>query len=178
METEPMLLEPARLRWPLILFGVITIGVGAFFIAEPHETLKVLAVIAGIFLLIDGCLALIGAIAGVGDSRGLLAVLGVLSIIAGLILIKKPSGSLIVFTLILGVWFVVAGAARLVAAFSMEGSRGAYILTAVVDLIAGIVILSWPGLGLATLAVIIGILLVLRGILFIVGGFALRRLAA
>ena len=37
-------------------------------------------------------------------------------------------------------------------------------------------ILSWPDLGLATLAVIIGIVLILRGILFIVAGWQLHKL--
>ena len=43
-------------------------------------------------------------------------------------------------------------------------------------LIAGIVILSWPDLGLSTLAVIIGIVLILRGVFFIVSGWQLHKL--
>jgi uncharacterized membrane protein HdeD (DUF308 family) len=38
------------------------------------------------------------------------------------------------------------------------------------------VILSWPDLGLSTLAVIIGIVLILRGALFIVSGWQLHKL--
>jgi hypothetical protein len=53
-----------------------------------------------------------------GEGRGLLALVGVLSAIAGLILIKKPFETLVVFTLILGVWFVVAGIVRIVSAFA------------------------------------------------------------
>ena len=43
-------------------------------------------------------------------------------------------------------------------------------------MIAGIVILSWPDLGLSTLAVIIGIVLIARGALFIVAGWQLHNL--
>ena len=43
-------------------------------------------------------------------------------------------------------------------------------------MIAGIVILSWPDLGLATLAVIIGVVLILRGALFILAGWQLHKL--
>ena len=43
-------------------------------------------------------------------------------------------------------------------------------------MIAGIVILSWPGISVATLAVIIGIVLIVRGTLFFVAGWELRRL--
>ena len=178
IETSPNADSEKVLVWPFIVFGLLTAGLGLFFVISPHETLEVFTVIVGIFLLVDGVLAVIGAIVGVGESRGLLAVVGVLSAIAGLVLIKKPFDTLVFFTLIVGVWFIVAAAVRFVAAFSIQGSRAAYIVTALLDLVAGIVILSWPELGLATLAVIIGIVLIIRGALFIFAGVLLKRLAA
>ena len=66
-----------RLSWPLVLFGVATLGVGIFFVASPHETLTVFVRIAGIFLLVDGLLAIVGSIFGRGEGRGLLALVGV-----------------------------------------------------------------------------------------------------
>ena len=164
------------LWWLLVLFGVVTLGVGIFFVVSPHETLSTFTVIAGIFLLVDGVLAIFGSIFGRGEGRGLLALIGVLSAIAGLVLIKKPFDTLVVFTLIIGVWFVVAGVVRFVIAFASPEGRGGNIVIAILDVIAGIVILSWPDLGLATLAVIIGIVLIVRGILFIVAGWQLHKL--
>jgi len=165
-----------RLWWLLVLFGVVTLGVGVFFVASPHETLSTFTAIAGIFLLVDGLLAIFVSIVSQGDSRGLFALVGVLSAIAGLVLIKKPFDTLIVFTLIVGVWFVVAGAVRFVSAFAESEGRAGTIALALLDLIAGIVILAWPGLGLATLAVILGLVLIFRGILFIYAGITLHRL--
>ena len=154
----------------------MTCGVGVFFVVSPHETLSTFTVIAGIFLLVDGVLALFGSIFGEGEGRGLLALIGVLSAIAGLVLIKKPFDTLVVFTLIFGVWFVVAGIVRFVVALASPEGRGWNLFTAILDVIAGIVILSWPDLGLATLAVIIGIVLIVRGALFIVAGWQLHKL--
>ena len=164
------------LWWLPALFGVVTRGVGVFFVVSPHETLSTFTVIAGIFLLVDGVLAIFGSIFGKGEGRGLLAIIGVLSAIAGLVLIKKPFDTLVVFTLIIGVWFVVAGVVRFVAALASPEGRGGNIVTAILDVIAGIVILSWPDLGLSTLAVIIGIVLIVRGALFIVAGWQLHKL--
>ena len=155
-----------------MLFGVVTLGVGLFFVVSPHETLSTFTVIAGIFLLVDGVLAIFASIFAKGDGRGLLALIGVLSAIAGLVLIKKPFDTLVVFTLIVGVWFVVAGIVRFVAALASPEGRGGNIVTAILDLIAGIVILSWPDLGLSTVAVIIGIVLICAACLH------RRRLAA
>jgi uncharacterized membrane protein HdeD (DUF308 family) len=166
----------ASLWWLLMLFGVVVLGVGIFFVASPHETLTTFTVIAGILLLIDGVLAIVASIFGRGEGRGLLALVGALSAIAGLVLIKKPFDTLVVFTLIVGVWFVVAGVVRFVAALGEPEGRAGNIVIAILDLIAGIVILSWPSLGLATLAVIIGIVLIFRGALFIGAGWELHRL--
>jgi len=167
-----------NLWWLAALVGVVTFGVGLFLVISPHETLKVLTVIAGVLLLVDGTFALLGALVGSGvENRGFLAMVGVLSIIAGLVLVKKPFHTLVVLTLIVGIWFVVAGAVRLVSAFSMQGSKVASILAAAVELIAGVLILSWPELGLATFAVIVGIVMMLRGLLLVYAGWLLHKLS-
>ena len=162
--------------WLYVLFGVVTLGVGVFFVVSPHETLSTFTVIAGIFLLVDGVLAIVGSIFGKGEGRGLLALIGVLGAIAGLVLIKKPFDTLVAFTLIVGIWFVVAGIVRFVVALGEPEGRGGNIITAIFDLLAGIVILAWPDLGLSTLAVIIGIVLIVRGALFILAGWQLHKL--
>ena len=168
--------DPTVLSWFLIGVGVLTLAVGVFFVASPDETLKVFTVLGGILLLVDGLLAIIGALVGVSESRGLLAMVGVLSLIAGLVLIKKPFQTLLVLVVILGVWLVVAGIATFVSAFSRREGRGANILVAIVDVIAGIVILSWPKPSLSTLAVIFGIVLIIRGALFVYAGWLARKL--
>ena len=165
------------LSWFLIVVGVVTLGVGVFFVASPHETLKVFTVIGGILLLIDGLLAIIAALVGVSESRGLLAMVGVLSVIAGVVLIKKPFQTLLVLVVILGIWLVVVGIARFVSAFSRREGRGINIFVAIIDVIAGIVILSWPKPSLATLAVIFGIVLIIRGALFVYAGWLARKLS-
>jgi uncharacterized membrane protein HdeD (DUF308 family) len=54
--------------------------------------------------------------------------------------------------------------------------RGWGLLSAVVDLILGVLILSWPDESLVTLAVLFGISLIFRGIVALVGAVQLRRL--
>jgi len=165
------------LWWLFALFGVLTLGVGIFLIFSPHETLRVFTMIAGIFLLVDGVIALSRSVFGESANRGLLALVGVLSAIAGLVLIKKPFETLVVFALIIGIWFVVAGVVRFVASFALVEGRGLNIVVALIDVVAGAVILAWPELSLATLAVIFGIVLVVRGLLLTYVGFQLRHVS-
>jgi uncharacterized membrane protein HdeD (DUF308 family) len=183
LETPTMTDYPAEdlrpvtsLWWLLLLFGVAVLGLGIFFVASPSETLTTISVIVGIFLLVDGVIAVAAAIFGKGEGRGTIAMVGVLSAIAGLILIKHPFHTLIIFTLIVGIWFVVAGVVRFVSAFSVHEGRGGNIAIALLDVIAGIVLLAWPDLGLKTVAIIIGVVLIVRGILFIVAGLQMRTL--
>src|SRR5262245_267632 len=173
MTTEPgqELREASSLWWVPALFGLAALGVGLFLVFSPHETLSTFTVIIGIFLLVDGVIAIFGSVFGKVEGRGLLALIGVLSAIAGLVLIKKPFDTLVVFAIIVGIWFVVAGIVRFVVALAEPYRRGANIFVALVDLAIGIAILAWPDLGLATFAVIVGIGLILRGLLFVYAGW-------
>lgn len=164
----------STLWWLLVLLGLISIGVGVFFVASPHESLATFTVIAGIVLLIDGAMAITASIFGQGEGRGLLALLGILGLIAGVVLIKHPFSALVVFVLVLGIWLIAAGLVRLIAAFADREARGANIALALIDTVAGIVILAWPDVSLATLAAIIGIVLIIRGIANIYAGFELH----
>ncbi len=163
------------LWWLLVLVGLAAVGVGIFFVASPHESLSTFTVVVGIFLLLDAVLSIAASIFGHGEGRGLLAMIGVLSAIAGLILIKHPFDTLVVFTVIIGVWLVVAGVVRFVASFSTSAGRGASIALALFDILAGAAILAWPDLGLSTLAVLIGIVLIVRGFILIASGWDARK---
>jgi uncharacterized membrane protein HdeD (DUF308 family) len=173
---EDSVLGASSLWWVLTLFGLVSLGVGVFFVFSPHETLRVFTIIAGIFVLVDGVLAVVNSIFGEPESRGLLALVGVISAVAGLVLIKEPFGSLVVLAVIVGIWFIIAGGVRFVTVFTMRGSRAATIFVALLDVIAGVIILSWPQIGLATLAIIVGVVLILRGLLFTWAGLQLRAL--
>lgn len=169
--------ELRHLWWLFVLFGVLTLGAGIVVLVWPDISLATLAVVVGIFLLVDGVFDVIGSITGEGEQgRGLLALLGALSIIAGLVMVKKPFETLTVFVIILGAWFVVAGVVRFVSAFASDEGRGTLIAVGILDVVAGIVVLSWPELGIATMAVIAGIVLIIRGLAFVYGGWQIRKL--
>jgi uncharacterized membrane protein HdeD (DUF308 family) len=174
VSTDESFVSVQRLWWLFVIYGLAALGIGIFFVISPHETLSVFTVIAGIVLLVDGVIAVIRSITGELENRGLLALVGVISVVAGLVLIKHPFNSLVVLALIIGLWFVIVGGIRFVAAFAEREDRLANVLLSLLDVVIGIVILSWPEIGLATIAVIVGIGLIIRGGLFVVAGFELR----
>jgi uncharacterized membrane protein HdeD (DUF308 family) len=166
------------LSWAVLFAGLLTFALGVFLVIDPEETLKVVTTILGIFLLIDGAIALVAAIFGRVESRAMLGVVGVVAAIAGLILIKKPSETIELFVLVLGVWLVVAGIARFLIAFGVgKAERSGSFGLAAFDLIAGIVILAWPGPSVKTLCIIVGIVFIVRGLIYLWAGWQLHKIA-
>ena len=78
--------------------------------------------------------------------------------------------------LIIGIWLVAAGIIRLVRSLVL-GISFWQVVVAAVEVVAGIVIVSDPHIGYATLAVLTGIWLILNGIATIALGLTVRRLA-
>jgi uncharacterized membrane protein HdeD (DUF308 family) len=175
-------LEPDELRaltwgwWLALLIGVLSVVVGIIVILKPSNSLSTLAVIFGIFILIDGIVEIVAAIAGDTESRGLLAVIGTLSVIAGVLLIRHPLGGVRAVALLLGIWLIAAGVVRLIGAFAYPGHRIWRIFVALVLGVFGIVIVSEPHIGYATLALISGICFILYGVGMVAVGWALHAI--
>jgi uncharacterized membrane protein HdeD (DUF308 family) len=164
----------------LIVAGVLGVIAGILALVYPDITLLALALIAGINLMVLGILALIDAFAGERDTtaRVLAAIMGVLGIIAGLVVIRRPAESLLAIVIILGVWLVVSGIVDFVRAFAELEGRALRLGIALVDIIVGAFVLALPKLSLGTLAILIGIAFLIRGVVSIVRGIGLRRAAA
>jgi uncharacterized membrane protein HdeD (DUF308 family) len=160
--------------WLLLVAGLLGIVAGIVVLVEPAISLVTLAVVAGIFLLVDAIFEIAAAIAGSVPGRGMLALLGVLSAIVGVLLIRHPIGGVVAIALLLGLWLITIGVVRAMAAFEVHERRGWNVLLAAFEVIAGIVIVSSPDIGVATLAVLVGISFIVRGVGMCMVAWALR----
>jgi len=174
-EPPDALKELSRAWWLLLVLGLMCLAAGVVVLVQPDISLATLAVIAGIFLLVDGIYDVIVAIAERGEGRGLVAMIGVLSAIAGIILIRHPFGSVVALALLVGIWLVCIGVVRLVRAFEVPAGRGWNVFVALIEIVAGIVIVAVPDIGVATLALLVGIAFVLRGVGLCVAAWVLRQ---
>jgi len=163
----------------LIVAGVLGVIAGVLALAYPDITLLALALIAGINLMLLGILALIDSFGGDRDAgdRVLAGVIGILGLIAGLVVIRRPGESLLALVVIIGVWLVVTGIVDFIRAFSRLENRALRLLAALVDVILGILILALPKLSLGTLAILVGLAFLIRGVVAVVSGIGLRRAA-
>jgi uncharacterized membrane protein HdeD (DUF308 family) len=166
----------AGLWWLTAGIGLLSIIAGIVVLIKPGGSLKTIAVITGVFILIDGIFALLAALSHSTASRGLAALIGALDLVVGVFLIRDPVRGVLVIALFVGIWLIATGALRFVLAFEFQGDRVWRLLVAAVEMIAGIAIVVWPKVGLATLALLIGLSLIVNGISFTALGFALRSI--
>jgi uncharacterized membrane protein HdeD (DUF308 family) len=149
--------------WLVLLVGLFSLVAGVIIIFKPGDSLATLAVIAGIFLLIDGILELIGSFMRRTANRGLAALIGVITAIVGVLLIRHPIGGVTAIALLIGIWLIAVGVIRFATAFEEE-HRGWHALAGALELIAGIVIVAVPSIGYTTLAILVGIGFIVNGI--------------
>ena len=168
--------EIGRNWWLFVVLGVICVVVGIMAMVWPDITLLTLGIFAGIFLMIAALMEIIDAIFGDPGGRALSALLGVITLIAGVICFRRPGESLLAIVIVIGIYLIAEGVFRIVRALGSEGRRWWGVGIGALDTVVGIVILSWPELGLATLAIFFAISMLVRGIVTIVIGFKLRSL--
>ena len=167
--------------WLFPIIGVLSLIAGVIILFKPSESLATLAVIAGIFLLLDGILELADSLMRSTPNRGLVALIGVLSAIAGVLLIRHPIGGVAAVALLIGIWLIAVGVIRFATAFEEYENRIWHVLAGVIEVIAGVVIVANPDIGFATLALLVGIAFIVNGIGMLALGWnvhALRRPAA
>jgi uncharacterized membrane protein HdeD (DUF308 family) len=178
--TPDPLVEVHSATWIVIAAGVISIVAGLLAIVYPDITLLALAIFAGIDLIVMSLVSLVDAFSPHldGGSRALSAVLGLLGLVAGLVVLRRPGETLLALLLVLGIWLVVSGAVDFVRALATLDQRALRMLVALGQIALGVLVLSLPDLSLRTVAVLAGIGFVIRGALAVYLGWQLRRATA
>ncbi len=173
--------EP-RLAWPLAaLRGVFAILFGVLALIWPGATVLALAIIYGVYAIIDGIGGLMQAFRpGDAAHRAAYGILGAFGIIAGVLVLLWPGITVLVLAFLVGFWAIFTGIVEIVAAIRLrkqiEGE--VFLITAgALSLIAGIVIVFNPLAGAYGIALLVGIYALLYGVMLLVLAFRLRKLA-
>lgn len=183
--TEERTVQPTPLdlvlanTWPVAMFvGVVSIAIGVIVMAWPGGTLTVLSVLFGIQLLLFGLFRLISSFSQATEFRGLSGFIGVIGLISGVVVIRNPFETVTALAVILGLMWVVGGAVELVSALgdSTIADRWFVALSGLFSVIAGVVVLAWPGPTVSVIAWVAGIWLVVLGVMVCIGAFRMRRL--
>jgi uncharacterized membrane protein HdeD (DUF308 family) len=160
-----------RVAWWLALGGALTsVLLGIMMIAWPDATLKVVAALFGIWLLLHGGVRIVQAITATardGGERAILGVIGVLFVVAGVIALRNLLVSLAVVITLVGLMWLIGGLVELVSAFGRRGSghRVLHVVLGGLGIVGALIVMVWPGLSLTTLVYVTGAWLIVMGLL-------------
>jgi uncharacterized membrane protein HdeD (DUF308 family) len=100
--------------------GVVLIVAGIVLIRHLHLSIALIGLIVGLTWVVQGISAIVGGISGSAVGllgTGWLVVFGVISLIAGIVVISAPIASITTLAALLGIWFAVIGVFEMVGAF-------------------------------------------------------------
>lgn len=169
----------ARRAWQAVLTAAtVTFVLGLILLIWPGETVAVVAVLAGIALLVTGILRLVQGITASQESgvmRVTYVLIGLLAALAGLYCLRHIGVTAALLAFIVGLFWAVHGIADLVVAIT--GPPGGRLLVGVIgalSLLAGLITMFWPAISLTVLVAVVGIWLVCYAVLLAFFAFQIR----
>ena len=110
-----------RHRVWLGIAGLLFIVIGVILIRHLHLTRSIIGLVIGLTWIVQGLTALIGGISGgVREGRAWWIIFGVVSLIAGIVVVSAPASSLDVLAALLGIWFIVMGIFEIIGGFLLR----------------------------------------------------------
>ena len=181
MSTHPVESHVQRLWTSEILFGLLAVILGVVILVWPGPSIIVAAVLFGVYLVVSGIVMVFlafGLPAASGGARFLYFISGAASIVLGVLAFRHFGSGYAI--LLLAIWiavgFIFRGVAAVASAFSGPRfpGRGWAIVFGVISIIAGVVVLAYPFDSIVTLALVVGIWLIIIGVMEVISGFGMR----
>ena len=155
----------------MILRGAVELLIGILLLARPGATLRLLTVIFGILLTVDGVAMLLVALRSKDPIRNWTLANAVALVILGVVAICAPFKMDMLLMVVLGVWQIVSAVTDLLGG----GWRKAWgLVSGLLSLAVGIVFVVLPFAALSYIMLIAGCLLIASGIITIFAGAGLR----
>ncbi|WP_238011685.1 DUF308 domain-containing protein [Dactylosporangium sp. AC04546] len=172
--------------WQLLAAGVLTLVFGLAVLAWPQATLRLLGVLAGLWLLAIGLTRVIGIFRRSPDAAHRVTTrqvvdgaFGVLLVVIGLACLREVAAGVTAVAVLLGLAWLLSGFAELLLGMFAEGRTRTWLLViGALSVALGLLFLAWPGLTLHALVLLTGITALVIGIAEIVVAFESRHHAA
>jgi uncharacterized membrane protein HdeD (DUF308 family) len=176
-------MSPLADHWVLLLtLGVVTVGLGIVLSIWPGPTLRLLAVLVSLQLLVTGLVSIVGAVASQTADRGartITGIAGIVGVLVGLVLLRAPQQTVVVVGLLVGLWWVFKGLVDVVRALSPGGAvavrpRGWAVAIGLFTAAAGTFVVLNPEVSFTLLLVVVQVWLFGYGFLTILAAVTLR----
>ena len=177
MET---LLESKLWKFAMV-WGVLTVALGALILAWPGTSILVASTLFGVYLLLSGFagVAMAFTLPESAGMRILLFISGVVSVILALLCFRNfgDPAPILLLSIWIGIGFIFQGVSEVAVSIGEKNlpGRGWYAVLGIISVIAGFVVLVWPFDSIVVLVLVTGVWLVVMGVVQIVQAFQIRK---
>jgi uncharacterized membrane protein HdeD (DUF308 family) len=162
-------------RTGIAVLGAAAVIVGIVLTFHPVAAARTLGLLLGLALVITGCLEI--AVGWDTDRRGR-GLLGVVLVLGGLLSAFWPGVTVWTLAVLTGVSLLVHGIGRIVLAFAGRAEIpgwGWLALAGALNVVVGVLALSWPEATVLVLSLILGAQIVVFGLLLLISAFVGTR---
>ncbi|HTJ37884.1 MAG TPA: DUF308 domain-containing protein [Dactylosporangium sp.] len=152
--------------WPLLAIGVVTAVFGIAVLVQPDATLRLLGLLAGIWIAGLGVMRLVSAF---NKAQGLTqqvldGALGLILLVVGATCMVNTARGVMALSVIIGLAWLLSGFAELLLGLMARGrARLGLFALAAASIVVGLLFLAWPGLSLHALVLLTGITALVLG---------------
>jgi uncharacterized membrane protein HdeD (DUF308 family) len=107
-----------------VILGVLALIAGTALFLRPLRNLPAVVIVVSLFWVVGGLIEAIGSIVDRGPGWGWELVSGLASVAAGILVITWPEITLGIIAMVVGIWMIVLGVVRIVAALMPSGTGG------------------------------------------------------
>jgi len=167
-------IDPKRMT----TFGIIAIILGLLAMVAPVITGLSIALLLGFLVVVGGIVRLVWAFQAGSLGEGILKfLLAGLTLVCGMLLVANPLFASGFLTILLSLYFIVDGVSEI--AVGLGSKRGWFIFAGVVSILLGVLLWAqFPLSGAWALGILLGIKLLFIGLIMLMGGSAVRSMAA
>jgi uncharacterized membrane protein HdeD (DUF308 family) len=171
----------SRFWWMTLLRGVLWILFGIMVFTKPGISLATLTLLFGAFVLADGVVGVVNAIAGhkKHDDWVLMLLGGLAGIFIGIITFIAPGITVLTLLFYIAIWAIATGVLALVAAIRLRKEiQGEFwlVLAGLASIVFGMIVIARPGEGILSVLWLLACFSVALGIALVGLAFRVRRL--
>jgi len=164
----------------IIAYGVLSALFGLTALLWPFPATIAATVVIGIAFVVTGVFSLVAGLRGTGaESRGYSLLLGILSVVAGVVMIAHPLTGAISLTIVVAAWLLLRGGLEIVLGFRMRRRRWLMVLLGVINILLALLIIGTVPFSALTLpGFILGVSFLFSGVVAIMAGADHRKRAS
>lgn len=154
-------------RTAFIIESILLILLGILAIALPFYATLSVELILGWILLLGGLIQLYKSIKSFKQPGGAISFMGaIIYTVVGALMLFYPIAGIVSLTLILGIFFLLEGIAKIAFSFELKPATnwGWLLVSGIIALLmAGIILYGWPGTSLWVIGLLVGINMIFFG---------------